>query len=186
MNEQQYPHLTPWVRPSNYIGKSWYGWYSVIGHHRDSDILTESNYDCVKELLLPLNTEIGIEDDDARNSTYFDSQNHTTALNTVEENRCHHWAVGWIESLMIHESNTAALERAEEIMKGLEDDYPVLDDEDFSRREDEAQQEAWGWMSVRDRVKCIQKYARENTSVFAARRGECPSDWGIREYLNQP
>jgi hypothetical protein len=86
---------------------------------------------------------------------------------------------------MIHESNISALEKAEEVMKGLED-YPILDDEDYTERENEVIQEAWKWMDIRERVKVIKKYSREDTSVFAARRDYCPPDYGIEGYLSQP
>ena len=99
--------------------------------------------------------------------------------------RDHHWAVGWVETLCIHESNITALERAEELQAGLMDDYPVLDEEDYSNRQYEARQESWKWLSIKERVRVIQKYSREDTSVFAARSEEMPQDWGITEYLSQ-
>lgn len=164
------PHIQRWVHPGYYIGKEWPGWYSVIGHCRDSNTLEESNYYTTKALLAHLNTEANINDE---------------VIDTITENRCHHWLVGWCEDIMIHESNIDALRMAEGIMKGLED-YPILDDYDYTARENEVIQEAWKWMDIRDRVKAIKEYSRENTSVFAARRDYCPPDCGIEEYLRQP
>jgi len=53
-----------------------------------------------------------------------------------------HWAVGWVEWIAIHESDTAALAEADEILCTLAD-YPVLDDMHYSDMEWEAIAEYW-------------------------------------------
>jgi hypothetical protein len=55
-------------------------------------------------------------------------------LNGVIEICFNHWAVGWVESLLIHESAGETIEKGIEILNALSD-YPVLDEEDFSNRE---------------------------------------------------
>ena len=49
-----YKHLTPYKRPSNYIGAEWPGYYDVAGRNRASDTLTESNHACWLKFLTDL------------------------------------------------------------------------------------------------------------------------------------
>jgi hypothetical protein len=51
-----------------------------------------------------------------------------------------HWAVGWVESIIIHPSDITAVAEAELIVSEMEN-YPVLDDEDYSDREYQAAME---------------------------------------------
>lgn len=76
--------------------------------------------------------------------------------------------VGWVEWVAIHESNTAALELAEELMAKLED-YPALDEEHWSMMEAELVDGYWAKMPLQERIQYCQD-AEE--SIFAARR-----DW---------
>ena len=75
-----------------------------------------------------------------------------------------HWAVGWVEWIAIHESDTAALAKADEHCGRLEN-YPVLDEEDWSRREYEAQCETWENAGLQGRMEYCR---RAGISVFAA------------------
>jgi hypothetical protein len=51
--------------------------------------------------------------------------------------------------------------------------YPLLDEEDHSRREDEAACNYWDNMGMRERIRVCAKY---RTSIFAARRDEIPEN----------
>jgi hypothetical protein len=53
-----------------------------------------------------------------------------------------HWANGWYELYLIHESDTDALVKAQEIADDLEQ-YPVLDEDKYSEMEYQAQCEEW-------------------------------------------
>jgi hypothetical protein len=53
-----------------------------------------------------------------------------------------HWAVGWYELWLIHESDTAALQCADQWAAAL-DSYPVADESDLGEIEFEAESEAW-------------------------------------------
>lgn len=103
--------LEEWKYPRDYFGESFEGYYIVAGRHRDSDHLQNSNFDVALEML-------GGEDEDAG----------------VIVARSNHWAVGWIEELLVSKDAPDKIAIAEEIERKLED-YPLLDDEDFSRRE---------------------------------------------------
>lgn len=102
-------HLQKWRRCSNYIGEDYSDYYCIAGHSRDSDILEESNYQSIKK--------------------YLQSENVA-----YEEISASHWAVGWVESIIIHESNDAGLVVGDDIAKRLED-YPIFNEDDYSRRE---------------------------------------------------
>lgn len=51
------------------------------------------------------------------------------------------------------------------------DAYPVLDEDDFSRRECEEVERCWAQMSKRERVELCRE---RGESIFAARRGSPP------------
>jgi hypothetical protein len=68
------------------------------------------------------------------------------AISAVSEEaqivRENHWAVGWVEWIVIPEGDSIALRTAD----GLRDDYaqyPVLSDEDLSELEQEEANEVW-------------------------------------------
>jgi hypothetical protein len=89
-------------------------WFDIIGHHRDSDDLAESNWEVALERL-------GGESE------------------TVVIVRFGHWAVGWVEELFVA-PNSPHLAIAEEMLKQLEN-YPILDEEHFCEKERTSQEE---------------------------------------------
>lgn len=90
-------------------------WFIASAQHRDSNCLVRSNFRCFKKLL-------GDE------GTAVESFNH--------------WAVGWVEYLLVDPSQAELIALAEKTREDLED-YPVLDDEDFSELETEEANETW-------------------------------------------
>jgi len=149
-------NLERWTRPECFA--AWdSGWqysrecFVFIARNRDSDILTESNFDCALR-------ELGGKSD------------------TVKIVRESHWACGWVEWIAIHESDSKALERADEIVSALSV-YPVVDEGDFSEREYNAAQGQWAELPVSERVDMCRD---AGVSIFAARRGDIPqSDSGM-------
>lgn len=110
--------ITRWERPDHYMGAEWPEYYSSgVGQHRDSDALTRSNFEIMLKAL-------GGESD---------------TVIVVSEG---HWAVGWVEWIAIHESDTKALEIADELAASLTD-YPVLDEDHFTMVESEEANEVW-------------------------------------------
>jgi len=107
--------MQKWSRSDNYIGETYFDYYVLLSHHRDSGLVEESNF---WSALKALNGE----------------------SDTVKVIRSSHWAVGWIEVILIHESDKESVERGFEIEKALES-YPILDDIDFSERESEKRDE---------------------------------------------
>lgn len=130
-------HLERWTLPPCYMGAEWPDYFVFLGRTRDSRCLEESNFWSGLEA-------IGGE---------------TDTVMAISEN---HWACGWVEWIAIHESDSAALRAADEIMEALED-YPVVDEDDFSRREDDAASETWRTCySAKERC----SYIRQNRSQF--------------------
>lgn len=145
-----FSHLKRYTRPDHFadfsgIDRSAY--YVAYGRHRDSDTLTESNW---RSLL----AQLGGESD------------------TVIILRDSHFAVGWVEAIYIHESDTRACEIANAALARLED-YPALNEDDWSTLEWERACEYWARASVRERARWCRRY---RVSIFAARRSEVPED----------
>lgn len=83
-----------------------------------------------------------------RDSGPFDHSNFAAALallggesDTVEVHRFGHWGPGWYEIIIVDPASPEA-DIARDIESRLED-YPVLDDDDFSRREWDDYLESW-------------------------------------------
>jgi hypothetical protein len=93
-------------------------WATIVGRHRDSGLLEQSNFDTIKNDL------------------------EESFPNDVEVASFGHFAVGWIEELLVRmiddqgavtPAGTAAI-----TWKLKLENYPVADEDDFSRREYEA------------------------------------------------
>jgi len=160
-----------WKHPEDYLGETWKGWYSAgFGQSRDSDCLEQSNFQTVYDELRPLDSEFEGE-------------------TTVRIIRAGHWAVGWVEWIAIHSSNTAALQRARQLCDRA-NDYPVLNEEDFSQREWDSCEQVWrDCFDPAERVRYFRKHSYTSTGLSdllqAIRNGswqhaadmlDCPSD----------
>lgn len=110
--------MEKWTRPKDYIGEEWEGYYVFLGQDRDSEVLTRSNF---RSALAELGGEIGKNDD---------------GISEVTVVRERHWACGWVEWIAIHESAVEKIVIAEKILERLEN-YPVVNEDDFSALEDE-------------------------------------------------
>lgn len=161
MNTRNRYMPVPWVRPSNYIGATWEGWLVFLGRNRDSDLLTNHNFETALAALEACEaTQHSQETEDAG-----------TVLK-VSEN---HWAVGWVEWIAIHPSNEAAVKLAEDLATRL-DSYPILDEDCFSEKEHDAASEVWDNLSIRERIDLIKRYGRGSVSILAARHDWIPQD----------
>ena len=115
------------------------GWGVLVARNRDADLLSNSNFETALE-------QLGGEGEN------------------VEVVRIGHWACGWIEYLGVREG-TPEYDSAVEIQQSLED-YPVLDEEDWSKREEEEAQRVWAdCYTTTERI----KYIREHRSQFEFR-----------------
>jgi|15BtaG_2_1085339.scaffolds.fasta_scaffold18212_1 hypothetical protein len=121
-------------------------WFvAPVSRTRDTGPLTESNFETALDTL-------GGESDN------------------VEVHRFGHWGPGWFEIVLIHPTaekskHVKYADIGDEIERGLEN-YPVLDESDFSERETEAVDDYWTYMSLAERVDFLRD---NNSSIFAAR-----------------
>lgn len=130
------------VGSSAYFGERGH-WLIAAAVHRDSDTLSRSNwisFGKALEAMAPVTQGWIIE-------------------------RFHHWAVGWIDYLIIDPSCTALVAEAERLRASLED-YPVLDEEHWSQLEDDEAQTIWR-DCFRDQERV--KYIREHRNQFEFR-----------------
>ncbi len=107
-----------------------------VSRNRDSDCLAESNFNTFLEGL-------GGESDN------------------VEVHRFGHWACGWYEIILIDAKAEDIVALAQEMEDALEN-YPVLDEEDLSKREDEAEEESWGSWGRKDFASDLQRKVEIN------------------------
>lgn len=117
MTFEQFIKKAQWQRADNYSGPDMSEYLTGPSHTRDSDHMAESNFQTALEML-------GGEDEDAG----------------VEVHRFGHWACGWFEQIMVRTDNKQAAQELYKIYQALED-YPLLDDSDYSERQYEAQQD---------------------------------------------
>lgn len=167
-----HPNLKKWERSNNYMGENWSGWYMLLSQTRDSEPLERSNFAVARDIM-----------------RQFDEQEvpgSDIGECSVQVASFGHWGCGWMECIMIHESNAAALEKASELLERL-DDYPVLNEEHFSQLEYEQACETWKGLLLSDRVELCQKF---DISVFAARHEELSKvndiDGSLYEWLITP
>lgn len=121
----EFKHIEKWTRPSNYMGPNYYGYYQGPVQHRDSDALGRSNFRMALSLLggeSPEQIELTEGQDDSE---------HIWPVMVIRDS---HWAVGWIEYILVHESAIDKLEILNKIYEDL-DGYPVLDESDFTEEE---------------------------------------------------
>lgn len=109
--------MKKWSRSENYIGESYYDYYVLLSRHRDSGLVEESNFNSA---LKALNGE----------------------SDTVKVIRASHWLCGWIEMILIHESDKESVDKGNEIEKVLES-YPILDEDAFGELLSEKEKEMY-------------------------------------------
>lgn len=123
-----------------------------VTRHRDSDVLTEANWESQLEFFSSfLHVETDEYSDDAEIRTFS------------------HWAVGWVEILLI---NPIYKEKVEFLIEKLEN-YPILDEELYSQKMDSYASETWKSMSLCEKIKLCHD---NNLSIFQAREEFYPYD----------
>jgi len=138
-------NLSPWTMPDSYCGEVWPGYYLFLSRNRDSGCLTESNFAKGLEAIGGESMGEAADDDGEPESL----------VQVVREG---HWACGWIEWIAIHQDATEALRKADEIAGALES-YPVLDESDFSEREQVEAEQVWkNCYNEKERIEYIRKY----------------------------
>jgi hypothetical protein len=146
--ETGFKHLKLWIRPQDYFGQTYHDYYEVAGVHRDSCVIARSNWRCWEKMLKALNIP------DVKNP-YYDPDAGPQAKGPdgnplVDEEivgliiaRSRHWAVGWVEVMLVHKNvPVEVLRKIDEQLAKL-DNYPVMDEQDWSQLQNEEFEEAW-------------------------------------------
>lgn len=161
--------LTVWKHPEAYFGFSPEGDYLAAATYRDADALQRSNFRSIQKSL-----------EEVLEKLY--KQGKEEAIVPDRESGEMPWVYtftarcslfGWREYLMVRwDAPEEILDELREIEAGLED-YPVVDEEDFSNEEYEEAQETWEFYGLRDRIElCVEA----GLSMFAARSDSYPCD----------
>lgn len=109
----------------NYIGPDYREYFYFYGKHRDSDPLSISNFGIIVKTL----KEAGILIDEYERP---EKAKHHVLLTRFGD-----WAVGWIEHIMIKEDAPLEVRRIIFDLYASMESYPVLDDEDYTLKEEE-------------------------------------------------
>lgn len=172
---RQYDHLTLWKRPRDYAGATWFGYYPLAGQSRDSSALEESNFRSFRSALEAKAKELGAAEvanpdfnTEADRDGYGPSGNLVCdeTINAFTIERSSHWAVGWVETLLVHSSAAPELLAWCDAQLERLDKYPVFDESDYSELETEQANTVWrDCYNVAERV----KYIRAHSSQFEFR-----------------
>jgi hypothetical protein len=178
-------HLKLWKHPDNYLGATWYDYYVVLGQHRDSDVITRSNFRVAKAELEAIEDKFPewnkAEDEDkfpewnkAEDEDKFPEWNKAEDEGRMLVNPCEsHWAVGHVEWLGVHKDAPAELIAAADNILARIESYPALSDDDWSELEYTEAMEYWDSMSLSLKV----NFCRDcGVSIFAARRSSDLAD----------
>lgn len=157
-------NLKLWKHPANYSGEVWPATYGAgVGQSRDSEVLERANFTAML-------TAIGGESD---------------TVTVVHE---HHWAVGWVEWIAVHQDDIKALKIADDIIGKLED-YCIIDEDLFSQFEHDECGTVWSnCYSPTERAKYLrdhvsQVYPFPGESAYSMLRAAVKGDWSYAANL---
>jgi hypothetical protein len=147
--------LTTWETPDSYAGHNPVGDYTLYSRTRDSSIMENSNYELILKELSDLSEPLDQLRDDGEPYVY--------------DFRAGHWAVGWVEEIIIRQdAPKQIIERAKEIEAALAD-YPVYSDDDYSERQWNEMCRYWNDIDIKERVEWLQE---SGESIFLARNND--------------
>ena len=98
-----------WERADNYMGPDFSDYFLLYSTCRDSEVMNRANYEAIK-------SEFKAKDFKLKKGVIIEGASH--------------WAVGWVEYILIHKGNKRLVELGHKIREAL-DDYPVYDDSLF-------------------------------------------------------
>ena len=133
--------LEMWKRPKDYMGENYPDYYIGLSQTRDSEPLERANFDALLE-------KLGGESEE----------------NGVIVARASHWAVGWVETILVHKDSLKVPE-LEKIMEEYAE-YPVIDEDKLYQYEVEKREgdwESWGKDAVEDVLKKLGKLEAEDS-----------------------
>lgn len=161
MNAIEHLEEKVWKTPESYGGFDPVGDYCVLSKHRDSELLDRVNWDIAVETLKAEPMDHGRCGDIPADRP------------NVYTWQASHWAVGWVEYMMVRADAPDDIKTAAGEMICSLAEYPMLDERRYSDAQFEAVGDYWAQCSVSDRV----DYLRDaGLSIFAARRDYLPDN----------
>jgi len=127
--------LNLWEHPDSYWGPEFPDYYIVYGQHRDSDLVVRANWRTFMDVVETFENE-KIESDTDTDGEWF-----------IETTNASHWAVGWVEGLLVHKDAPQEMIEKFEGMVAALTDYPLLDDSLYYEMEHSEAGEYWDDMS---------------------------------------
>lgn len=125
--------LKEWTTPRDYAGEDYFGYYKGLGRNRDSEVLERANFDAMLEKL------------GGEHSSPEWEKSHPEEVKEGKEEvmvaRASHWAVGWVEGILVHKDSPQAAV-LQQLMDDYED-YPVIDEDLYSQYELQQQEQDW-------------------------------------------
>lgn len=164
LNERQ------WTTPEYYGGFDPVGDVVIAGQSRDSDALARSNYETIFKFLRDTEEQLAEDPEYAAEfDAAYEKNDHELF---IYDFRASHWAVGWVETLLMSRHAPDPLQRVvTEVIESMEV-YPCFDEEHYSELEWNETQEYWESLSIGERVDLIREHGG---NIFAARH----------DYLNE-
>lgn len=133
---------------SAYWGKK-SDWLVVAIKHRDSDCLTRSNFRCLVAMLA------------GKESKHAGAKGSTELNDSVAIEEASHWAVGWVQYLILDPNAKELVALVENQLEKLEG-YPVVNEDDFSELETEEANEVWkNCYRPNERIDYIRKHRNQ-------------------------
>lgn len=175
--------LQPWKMPDSYFGFNPVGDFCVYLRTRDSDTLVNSNWE---ELLKDFKTwekEYPFDIDSLDNSKY---KEHYDGTSTAPESWIYtfsasHWAVGWVEYLLLREDAPEPLRlKIEGVLYSLKHCYPIYNEDAFCEAEYKMKSDYWNIMDLKEKLYYCSK---AGVSIFMSRCKDLPYE--IEEYLSE-
>ena len=133
--------LELWKTPRDYAGAEYPDYYMAFGQSRDSEVLERANFDAALE-------KLGGE----HSSPEWEKAHPELEAEGKEEvmvARASHWAVGWVESILVHK-DSAMVPVLQEMMDAYEE-YPVVDEDllsEYEMKQQDQDFESWGAEAV--------------------------------------
>lgn len=134
-----------WEHPPYYSGHSPDGDYVIYSRHRDSNLLENSNYECILRELQQAD----------KNKKY------------VYDFRANHWGFGWVEYIIVRKAAPDHITNLVCEILGALSDYPILDESDYSEREYNYICDHWQGLSLQEKIELCKEH---NISIFSARK----------------
>ena len=146
--------LKLWEQPKNYFGENPVDYFVVYAQHRDSGLIQRANYEVFKNFL------------------------NMKAKAYMHEFSASHWAVGYVDHLLIHKDTPEEiLQEIDEMLQSI-DEYAILDENVFAEMESFEAQEFWESLLLDEKIEVCK---RAGISIFTARQDLCPYE--LFEYL---